>query len=167
MSITIGAEAKSRATGWDYEWVSRVQRDYQATATGKLTKFQVYLNSVANNGTNFLIGTFTLNSATSVTMRDYENLGTVVKGSLQTFTGKDCDVVTGDVLGSYSSGSWCRIMVDSGVGSQADKSGNIFTGSLVTGLFGRSATMSTYGEGDAPSPNLPAVGQIYQKFLAH
>ena len=71
-----------------------------ANATGVLTSFEFWFNS---NGSGVKCGTFS-GSAGTYDDRDYESIGSVTAGSKQTFTGKNCDVTAGDLLGIYFSG---------------------------------------------------------------
>ena len=71
-----------------------------ANDTGTLDTFYIWLDT--ESGTT-KIGTF-YTSGSNKESRDYENLGTVASGSEQTFTGKNCDVVSGDYLGAYTTG---------------------------------------------------------------
>jgi len=48
------------------------------------------------------MGTFELISGDDFLMDDYETLGNVTSGSEQTFTGKNCNVLTNERLGWYA-----------------------------------------------------------------
>lgn len=67
-----------------------------ANATGYLDVFKVWANT---NLTGLKAGTFS-GTPNTFAVRDYETIGSVTAGSEQTFTGKNCDVVTGDFIGS-------------------------------------------------------------------
>jgi hypothetical protein len=74
-------------------------KDNPANNTGTLDSFETYA-TINING--FKIGTF-YGTGTSIQVRDYESIGYVASGSKQTFTGKNCDVTSGDILGFYFS----------------------------------------------------------------
>jgi hypothetical protein len=99
-TIDVGAAASNRSTvkgfstGYTY-----VDRTNPANDTGVLDTFEIY----AVNGYSILntkVGTFSGSSKTWDD-RDYETIGTVTSGSKQTFTGKNCDVSAGDIVGIY------------------------------------------------------------------
>jgi len=69
-----------------------------ANDTGTLTSFETFM---ATDGTGVKLGTF-YGSSTTWTNRDYETIGNVTSGSKQTFTGKSCEVQTGDYIGRYA-----------------------------------------------------------------
>jgi len=71
-----------------------------ANDTGKITSVLINFNAEGNNGANVKVGTF-YGSGVSFTVRDYATIGTVTKGSDQTFTGLDIDVSTDDYIGVY------------------------------------------------------------------
>ena len=94
--ITIGPGATDRTAlgGASY---TLIILNGAADGTGIITSFEVWFNS---EGLSVKIGTF-YGSDTSYTNRDYETIGTVAAGSKQTFSGLECDVVTGDYAGIY------------------------------------------------------------------
>lgn len=98
-TIDIGNSASSRS-GYA-NTADRTILDYAntANATGILTSFEVYFYT-GTSVTGVKLGTFS-GSGTSWTKRDYESIGSVTAGSKQTFTGKNCDVQTNDVIGMY------------------------------------------------------------------
>jgi len=69
-----------------------------ANDTGTLDTFEIWAYA---NMSNVKIGTFS-GSGTTYNDRDYESIGSVTSGSKQTFTGKNCDVASGDFLGIYA-----------------------------------------------------------------
>ena len=71
-----------------------------ANATGVLTSFEVWIWG-SSYALDFRIGTVYQPIANKVQGRDSEYIGTVATGSKQTFSGKNCDVVSGDFLGCY------------------------------------------------------------------
>ena len=99
--IDIGSAATDRntsATGVNY---TRIDANNPANATGVLTSFEMWAYSQM---TGVKIGTFS-GSHPTFNDRDYETIGTVAAYSKQTFTGKNCDVSTGDFIGYYHGGS--------------------------------------------------------------
>lgn len=70
-----------------------------ANNTGTLTSFEIWA-SLDMTETNKM-GTFSVDGSSQFTHRDYETLGNVAAGSKQTFSGLNCDVVTGDAIGMY------------------------------------------------------------------
>jgi len=97
-TIDVGAGATDRAssanTSANYTFVDK---NNAANDTGTLDTFEIYANM---NMSDVKMGTFSLNDATYHN-RDYENIGSVTASSKQTFTGKNCDVTSGDMLGFY------------------------------------------------------------------
>ena len=71
-----------------------------ANATGTLTSFELWFNT---NGSGVKVGTF-YGAPYEFYYRDGETIGNVTAGSKQTFSGKNCDVTSGDLLGIYWSG---------------------------------------------------------------
>jgi hypothetical protein len=82
-----------------------------ADGTGTLDTFEVYAVS-GYNVTGLKVGTF-YGSGTSWTYRDHELIGNVTAGSKQTFTGKNCDVSSGDYLAWIISGGYIEQSVNS------------------------------------------------------
>lgn len=86
------------------------------------------------------------------TCRDSENVGTIVKGSKQTFTGLNCDAQANDLVGLYSA---------AGGGIEADENsnqgwsypGNGFTATRT--YISASGPFSLYASGSSPSNKMP------------
>lgn len=95
--IDIGPGATDRASNTVIANRTYIDINNPANDTGVLDTFEVWSN-IGMNG--FKIGTFS-GSSTSYTSRDVETLGTIDYGSKQTFTGKSCDVTSGDFIGCY------------------------------------------------------------------
>jgi len=89
-----GAIDRSLTVGGSY---TVIDKSNAANASGYLSSFEIWASATLSN---FVIGTFS-GSGTSWNDRDYETIGSVNSGSKQTFTGKNCDVVSGDLLGYY------------------------------------------------------------------
>jgi hypothetical protein len=102
-AIDIGFGAASSALNAN-KTATNLDKTNPSNGTGVLTSFEFYFNT---DSTDMYCGTF-YGSGTSWTNRDYENIGNVSSGSKQTFTGKNCDVSSGDLLGFMSTtGSLC------------------------------------------------------------
>jgi len=116
--IDIGPEAIWRITtvADDYTYV---QMENPANDTGVIDTFEVYARFSL---VGFKVGTF-YGTAPDFTPRDFEEIGDVTGGSKQTFTGKDCDVVTGDYIGAFFSDGAVRA---SGTGTQYYKANDQF-----------------------------------------
>jgi hypothetical protein len=93
--IDIGSDASNRSS--DFGVATFVTLNNPANDTGVLDTFEVYL---ASNVSGLKIGTFS-KSGDYFTPRDFEGIGIASSGSKQTFTGKNCDVSSGDYLGVY------------------------------------------------------------------
>jgi hypothetical protein len=103
-SIDVGPGAVSRASSQGTTF-TMVDRNNAANADGTLDTMEFYFTS-GGDGSNVKCGTFSHSDSTHAAMRDYETIGTVTKGSKQTFTGLNCDVVTDDYLGIYYTGGY-------------------------------------------------------------
>ena len=119
--IDVGPGATNRASTSTTTGYTNLLRGNPANDTGKLTSFEVWANSDLSG---VKIGTF-YGSGTSWTSRDVESIGNVTAGSKQTFTGKDCDVQTGDIIGAYRTGGNMERDTSGGDGA-AYKSGDQF-----------------------------------------
>jgi hypothetical protein len=93
--IDIGSDASNRSNSFGV--ATFVTLNNPANDTGVLDTFEVYPATTING---LKIGTFS-KSGTNFTPRDFEEIGTASSGSKQTFTGKNCDVSSGDYLGVY------------------------------------------------------------------
>ena len=143
--IDVGPAASDRAAdlGGRYTWINL---DNPANATGTLDTIEIWAWA---DLAGVKAGTFS-GSGTSYDDRDYESIGNVTAGAKRTFTGKDCDVTTGDFIGAY----WTtgRIEHDSdGFAGIRYKSGDQFgTGVQTYSLFSSRAN-SLYGTGETAS----------------
>lgn len=100
-TIDVGSSAINRSSS---QSANRTMLDKHnpADGTGTLDTFEVYA-VFGYNVTGLKVGTF-YGSGTSWTYRDHELIGNVTGGSKQTFTGKNCDVSSGDYLAWITSG---------------------------------------------------------------
>jgi hypothetical protein len=106
-TIDVGAGATNRSsyqnTPANYTFIDL---NNPANDTGTLDTFEIY---AYENMSGVKMGTFFI-SSTYCPNRDYESIGNVTAGSKQTFTGKNCDVESGDYLGIGATGG--RIETD-------------------------------------------------------
>jgi hypothetical protein len=161
-TIDVGSGATNRGVYRNYGH-SALDNNNPADGSGSLDTFEVYAVS-GYNLEGFKIGTFS-GSGTSWTLRDYENIGNVTAGSKQTFTGKNCDVQTNDLLGEYHSNG--RLEVDSsgfgGIYSKASTDvfalGGTQTYTLVNGY-----ALSIYATGATAAGSLPLKNVFNRPF---
>lgn len=147
-AITIGAGAANldaySGSGYTY-----LDTGYPATGTGTLTSFETWY-TVAN-GAGVKMGTFYLISGTTYKMRDYESIGAVTKGSKQTFTGLNCDVETGDILGDYHTGGGLEHNMSGGAGGRRYLGGDKFNANENNfSNYNSGYKMGFYGTGTTP-----------------
>lgn len=126
-TIDIGAEAKNRASQGSTSNKSRVARNNPANATGVLTSFEVWL-STAITDDSLRVGTFTQTAGevTKYTYNDYELIGDCSSGSKQTFTGKNCSVLSGDYIGLYFNSGAVEMDTSGGDDMYEKESTNVF-----------------------------------------
>lgn len=160
--IDIGGAATDRGGNLaaTYTWVDATN---PANDTGTLDTFEIFA-TVSQNLSNAVVGTFS-GSGTSYDDRDYESIGSVYGGSKQTFTGKNCDVVTGDFIGIYySSGKLERD--NSGGSGIYYVSGNKFGSGSATYTAAANYIMSLYATGatagGGPTPVIK-VGGVWKE----
>jgi hypothetical protein len=100
-TIDVGPGATNRAssvnTAANYTFIDK---NNPANDTGTLDTFEIY---AYENMSSVKMGTF-YRDVSYYPNRDYESIGAVSAGSKQTFTGKNCDVVSGDYLGIGATG---------------------------------------------------------------
>ncbi len=95
-TIDIGAGATNRASFCNIVGYTEIDIDNPANASGILNSFEMWFETSNTGGLK--VGTFS-GSGTSYTIRDYESITSCASGSKKTFTGKNCDVITGDFNG--------------------------------------------------------------------
>lgn len=148
MAIDIGPVAIDR----DIRLISSltgINLENPANATGTIDTMEFWWEDV--DGTGVKAGTF-FGSSTDYTSRDVEIIGTVTADSKQTFSGLDCDVETGDFIGTYHPSGGGIERSSTGFLGVYFKSGDQFGAGLQTySLLAGDAT-SAYGTGtEAPS----------------
>lgn len=111
-TIDIGAGASAFASTTGSGLYTRIDLTNPANDTGTLSMFQVYANSSISG---LKIGTFS-GSGNTWTCRDYESIGSVTAGSVQTFSGLDCSVATGDCIAESASSSGLAYSATGGSG---------------------------------------------------
>lgn len=113
-SITIGYEPGNLG---DYQDITTtfVTKQGPASGTGTLDTWKMYLTQ---NGANVKVATFYVVSGNNLSTRDYESIGTVTSGSIQTFTGLSTDVATGDYAGIYGTAGRISDTVVGGSGAR-------------------------------------------------
>ena len=141
-AIDVGPAVTDRSySGGGYGYTN-LAIENPANATGVLTSFELWFQ---NNATGVKMGTFS-GSAGTFTMRDYESIGSVTGGLKQTFTGKNCDVATGDLLGWYSPTGQIEVDTTGGSGYYYKPDADYFDGSSHS-YPSTTGTMSTYATG--------------------
>jgi hypothetical protein len=112
-TIDIGAGASNYGSYRNGGYTTVCQTN-PANANGVLTSFEVWLSDPG--GGSAKMGSFS-GSDSNYTMRDYETLGSVTANSKQTFTGKNCDVSSGDYIGYYNAAGTLRVENTGGSGN--------------------------------------------------
>lgn len=140
-AIDVGNAAIDR-DGGSYIDQTRLNLGNPANESGILDTFELWLNIA---GSNVKMGTF-FGSGDIWTNRDYEPLGTVASGSKQTFSGLDCAVETGDILGAY--GTAGRVDASSSGDGTKYKAGDQFDAGTQTYGSVANFMMSMYATGE-------------------
>ena len=127
-------------TGW-----TLIDQTNPANDTGALAVFEIY---TPTNFTGVKMGTFS-GSGTTYTYRDHELIGNVTGGSKQTFSGLNCEVVTGDFIAVLAGGGEPRFSASGGSGV-AYYGGDVFSAGSHTFTFNANLWMPLYGTGVTP-----------------
>lgn len=143
--IDIGGSVINRANAYGPQTVLSLENP--ANASGVLTAFEIWC---ASGATGVKVGTFS-GSGTSYDDRDVETIGSVTGGSKQTFTGKSCDVVTGDFVGCYFSAGSLEADT-SGYGGVAYAAGDKFGSGVNTYTVNAITGVSIAASGFTPPP---------------
>lgn len=151
-TIDIGPGATERAGNLPANTKAFIMLGNPANASGTLDTFEIFAVYDTMNGTK--LGTFH-GSGTDYTMRDYESIGNVNYGSKQTFTGKNCDVESGDFIGWFATYGWLSAATSGGSGVYW-YAGDIFDGNSHTCTLWASNDGSVYATGEEV-----AVGNPY------
>ena len=115
-SIDLGSTASDRSTrqGANY---TRITANNPANATGTLDTWELWFDAAVADGANVEVATFYIVSADHFSTRDSETIGTVTKGSKQTFSGLSTDVSTGDYSGYYCTAGYLEVTATGGLTS--------------------------------------------------
>ena len=162
MIIDIGGAAIDRSGYNAGNGYTIVNLENTANASGVLTSFEFYFNT-GHPGTSVVVGTFS-NIAGNLNDRDYETIGDIFSGSKQTYTGKNCDVVTGDLIGTYQTGGLYE-SDDSVYAGYYYKAGNFFGQGAASYAFQSGYTHSIYATGVAPDAKTPPVISISNNWM--
>lgn len=151
-AIDIGPGAIDRGTT-GYGNYTVIDMANAANATGKITSIELWMAGSAD-ATDLKAGTLQNTSGDNFTPRDYETIGTVTRGSKQTFSGLDCDVATGDYAGVFWSATAATIEMDLAGGSgNYRKAGDQFdAGDQDYGALKADRAISIYGTGETITP---------------
>ena len=146
-AIDIGSGASNRSSSVTYGY-TRLDRGNPANADGVLTSFSMYFDT---NPSGVKMGTF-YGTYPNYTNRDYESFSGISGGVVKTFTGRNCTVNSGDLLGNYYSGGELSYDNSSGPGIYR-WTGDAFGAGSKSYISFDSVTLSTYAEGGtAPDP---------------
>jgi len=158
MTIDIGPGAINRANTWAYGKTTLVV-DNPANATGTIDTIEIW-STGASDIANCVVGTFYFVSGTDYKCRDSEAIGTVVKGSKQTFSGLSIDVETSDLLGNYY--TWGDMEWDfSGAGGAYWYTGEaIDPADQATYTLYSDDTMSIYGTGTEAGGGWTTIAKV-------
>ena len=144
--IDVGAGADGRSSFASTVGDTFIDYNNAANDTGSLDTFEAYFYL---NGANVKIGTFYEDSLPDFTSRDYETIGAITSGAKRTFTGKDCDVTSGDWVGVYATAG--RIELDtSGSGLYRTNSTDGFGATKTYTLLSDTYAISLYATGETP-----------------
>jgi hypothetical protein len=156
-SLDIGPGATDRASEEGFGGYTCVDLNNSSNGTGTFNVFEMWCVTTA--GVNVKIGTFS-GSGVTYTNRDYETVGAVPTGSKQTFSGLDCDGVTGDFAGYY--GTAGTIERDSSGAGLPYKAGDQFGQGSQTYTAYADRTTSVYGTGAAAGISIPVAMHHYK-----
>lgn len=110
--IDIGSSAISGTEGSGIE--TYISKTNPANDTGKITEIKAYAYST--NALNVDVATFYSTGTNQFSTRDTHLIGTVVIGSVQTFSGLDIEVETGDYIGFYNTAGYLAKNTSGGAG---------------------------------------------------
>ena len=151
-TITVGVA--TTASGSADGGYTRLNKSNPCTGTGVISTMKFYFPYSSGSGVK--CGTFS-GSGTSWSVRDYENIGNVSYGSVQTFTGLNCGASLNDLIGMYTpeeSGEYAAANSGSGI---LYLSGDTFSGTNTYSSYGP-FSLYIYGEGEG---EVPASGVEY------
>ncbi len=151
-NIDMGPGAIDRGYSYTYGDLTLIVKQNLANDTGVIDTFEIWMG-VASNIT---MGTaFESPTAPDFTFRDFEYVGHAATGSKQTFSGLDCDAVTGDYLGCYTAYHLAKIQAVSSANTVYTKYGNQ-TGAGSQTYGSEHHILSLYATGETPGDEFPA-----------
>ena len=160
MAIDIGAGATDRAYNSSPE-TGEVDLTNPANDTGTLTVFEFWMQA---NATGVKCGTF-YGPQNACVYRDHEAIGDVTAGSKQTFTGKNCDVTSGDFIGIYLATGSCEQDITGGSGFYYGAVDPFAAGTYDFQNFATNQRLSMYATSTPPpGPTIPVVMDNYRRF---
>ena len=151
-TITVGIETTYYSSAGSGR--TRLNKSNPCTGTGTISTMKFYFPNSSGSGVK--CGTF-YGSSTVWSVRDYENIGNVAYGSVQTVTGLNCSASLNDLIGMYTSeesGDYAAASSGSGV---LYLSGDTFSGTNTYSSYGP-FSLYIYGEGTG---EVPASGVEY------
>ena len=147
--IDVGADAIDRTSPKGS--ATYVGKNNPANDTGSIDTIEMWFDTNGDDdGANVEVATFSA-SGNVLTSRDSEVIGTVTKGSKQTFTGKDMDIATGDYIGIYYTAGWIETTIAGGLGHWY-KGGDHIPCISEAFISSGGRIFSLYGTGETPPP---------------
>ncbi len=159
-AIDIGPGAINREYDYGYN-DTLIDKTNPSNGTGTLTSVEFWFLADA---AGVKVGTFS-GSDTSYDDRDYETIGAVTAGSKQTFSGLNCDVVSGDFLGVFYSSGTIEMAYPGGVALYA-YTGDAFGKGVLTYTYKDPCMISIYGTGATAEVRVP-FRSFYPHIVAH
>jgi hypothetical protein len=142
MAIDVGPGYEDLASQDMFAGYTGIDKDNPANASGTLTT--MYFRDIGGQ-VGLVMGTFS-GSDTTYTARDYVSLGNAVNG-LNTFTGVQCDVETGDFLAMYSDAGSGYHEMDNKTGTVYYRDGDNFSGTTTGWTLYSNHRFSMYATG--------------------
>lgn len=116
--IDIGTPAESMGATI-FGNVTLINLNNPSNEDGKITSVELFFWDSGSTATNVKVGTFYA-SGTDYVCRDFETLGVVSTGAIQTYTGLDIDVELGDYIGIYFENAEIYSELTGGIGVKLD-----------------------------------------------
>ena len=159
--IDIGPGATDRASAWLFNSRTSIDLANPANAAGHITSVELYC--VTADGANVKVGTFS-GAGTDYTYRASATIGSVTKGSKQTFSGLEFDVESGDFLGAYGTAGYLEAATSGGSGVYYKSGDHMSAEGAQTYTAAANYVISIYGTG--ATPDYPYF-KFYPHILAH
>lgn len=148
-TIVIGAAATDRTAGANIYINTYITEDNPANASGSIDTVEIWMLSAATVSMD--VGTIEEVDTNKFTSRDYEDVGDVAAGSIQTFPGLTINVETGDYIGGFSNSGFIEKSGSSGDGYWLI-SGDQFPCTDVTFDYFTPRAISLHGTGTEAAP---------------